>query len=520
MLVLLAVVPEFAGHTLPDTGWLLYAAGEVLDGARLYVDLIEVNPPLIVWLHTIPVRLARLTSLSPILAYRILVLATALFSVMVSARLMGRGAPAEAAEWRHVFVLLLLFGVLTLAREDYGEREHLLLALATPYILLTWLRAENVSVSRGEAAAIGAAAGVGIALKPYFVPLWLALELYLYFAARPRRLALRPESVAIVAVGSAYLAAVVLWTPQYFDIVRLMAAPYHAFLSNSPLVTALLGDGAALPLTAGLAYLALRERSRHPHLWAVLMVAIVALYGSAVLQQKGWRYHFYPSMAVAVVLLGMMVVDRRRAAPTATSRILSGAAATIALTIPLWTAADSVIKSLAPLDPRYDADPDLGRLIPLVRAHAEGGSVMVLSWSIASAYPLLNYSGVRSGSRFNSMWMLGAFYRDATMSAEPLRFRERDRMGPLETYFGNAVVEDLARERPRLILVLRPAPDHPEWRLRRLDFIAYFLRDPRFEGLFSRYRYLRETGEYWLFERLPEDAPPVQHPRRAQQPPA
>jgi hypothetical protein len=133
---------------------------------------------------------------------------------------------------------------------------------------------------------------------------------------------------------------------------------------------------------------------------------------------------------------------------------------------------------------------------------------------------LLNYSGVRSGSRFNSMWMLGALYRDATMSAKPVRFRDRDRMGPLETYFGNAVVEDLARERPRLILVLRPAPDRPEWRLRRLDFIAYFLRDSRFERLFSRYRYLRETGEYWLFERLPEDAPPVRHPRRASQPPA
>ncbi len=93
-------------------------------------------------------------------------------------------------------------------------------------------------------------------------------------------------------------------------------------------------------------------------------------------------------------------------------------------------------------------------------------------------------------------------------------------MGPLEAYLGDAVVEDLTRHRPRLIVALRPAPDRPEWHLRRLNFVAYFLRDPRFEQVFSRYRFLGETGEYWLFQRLPEDAAPVRHERRAYQPPA
>ncbi len=519
-LVLLAVVPEFSGRTIPDTGWLLYAAGELLDGATLYVDLIEVNPPLIVWLNTIPVGLARLTSQSPILVYRLMVLALALGTVALSARLVARAAAEESVEWRRVLVLLLLFGALTFAREDYGEREHLLLALVLPYVMLTWLRAEGVPVSRGEGVAIGAAAGLGIALKPYFVPLWLALELYLYARGRPRRWTLRPECVAVPAVGLVYLAAVVIRSPEYFDIVRLMAAPYHVFLSNSLPVTALLGDGASLPLVAVLAYLALRDRSRHPRLWAVLVVTVAALYLSAILQQKGWRYHFYPSMAFSLVLIGMMVIDRRQAVPTPVSRIFAGAAATITLLLPAWTAIDAVLESLAPLEARYDADPDLGRLIPMVREHAPGGKLTVLSWSIASAYPLVNYSGVRSGSRFNSMWILAAVYRDATRRPEPIQYRERGRMGPLEQYFGDAVVEDLDRERPHLLLALRPGPDHPKWGLRRLDFLAYFLRNEAFERLFARYSYLGQVGEYWLFKRLPEDAPPVLHPRRGLQPPA
>lgn len=520
LLVVLAAVPEFAGRTLPDTGWLLYAAGELLNGATLYVDLVEVNPPLIVWLNTIPVALARVASLSPILVYRVLVLALVACSIVVSGRLVERGAPEESDGWRRALVLLLLFGALTMAREDYGEREHLLLALALPFVLLTWLRADGVPMPGWKASAIGAAAGVGIALKPYFAPLWLALELYLYAAARPRRWRLRPESAAILAVGLAYVAAVVAWAPDYFDVVRLMAAPYHTFLSNSPAVTALLGDGASLPLIAGLAYLALRDRPRHASLWAVLTVAAAAMYLSAVLQQKGWRYHFYPSMAFSVALLGLMVIDRRPTAVTPVSKLFVGAATTILVFIPLWTAWDSVKEGLAPLAARYDADPDLGRLIPLVRRHAGGGTVTVFSWSIASAYPLVNYSGVRSGSRFNSMWPLAAVYRDATRSPEPIRYRERDHMGPLERYLGEAVVDDLARERPGLVLALRPGPDRPEWGLRRLDFIGYFLRDPRFKRLFSRYRYVGEVGEYWLFERLPEHAPPVRHPPRASQPAA
>ena len=66
-MVLLAVVPELRSRTLPDTGWLLYAAARMLDGATLYVDLVEVNPPLIVWLNAIPVALSRALALSPIL---------------------------------------------------------------------------------------------------------------------------------------------------------------------------------------------------------------------------------------------------------------------------------------------------------------------------------------------------------------------------------------------------------------------------------------------------------------------
>src|SRR5690606_33794299 len=41
-----------------DNGWLLYATDRWLDGEVLYRDILETNPPLIVWLYAIPTWIA------------------------------------------------------------------------------------------------------------------------------------------------------------------------------------------------------------------------------------------------------------------------------------------------------------------------------------------------------------------------------------------------------------------------------------------------------------------------------
>ena len=510
-LVLLAVVPQWLSRTIPDTAWLLYVAGRVVDGARLYVDLVDVNPPLVVWLNVPVVLAARAAGLSDVLAYRSFVLLLALVSVAACGRVL-REPLREAPGLRRWLLLLLVFALLTLSREDYGEREHLMLALALPYVLLGVTRLKREPVPWGLAAAAGLAAGVGIALKPYFVGLWLAREAcLLLWLGRGYRL--RLESLLVVLVCTAYLAAVALWSREYFDVVRLMAGPYHTFLRNSLAATALLGDGAAVPLAAMLGYAALRRHAGRPELWAVLAAATAGLYLSAVLQQKGWRYHYYPSIATGVMLLGLMALDHRRPLAGLAARAYAFIAAGVTITLGLWTVLACIVQALDPHHSRYDADPDVARLVPAVRERAGDGGFMVLSWSMASAFPLATYSGARSVSRFNHLWIPGAVYRDAIYGEGPLRYRAREEMGPLERYLGDAVVEDLEAGQPRLLLVLRPAPDQPGWGLRRLDFLKYFGQDPRFARLFARYRYVEMIGEYWLFERLPVGAPD-EPPRR------
>jgi hypothetical protein len=387
----------------------------MLDGARLNVDVVEVNPPLVVWLDLIPAALSRVLHLPAALVFSTLVALLALGSAWATSAL-SRRLFADRPGLARLLGLATVFVLLPLTREDFGQREHLFLVLAFPYLMVAALRSAGRPVGRREAIAAGVAAGAVIALKPYFVLLWLVLELGLVAQSGLLRPKLRPESVAVVAVGVVYLAAMLLWAQDYFRIARLMAGPYYEYLSNTLLVTALLGDGAVLPIVALLAVLGLRRSARVAPVWSVVAWGMAGLWLAAVLQHKGWRYHFYPAFAVALWLLVLVAADVQRPLVRRVERLYAALSVAVVIAMAAATLGACALQSVIPRDPRWDVDVDQHRLTPIVRRDAAGGSVAVLSWSIASAYPLATEAGVPVASRFPSLWSLGAIYWRAVRS--------------------------------------------------------------------------------------------------------
>lgn len=503
---------QFSSHVIPDTAWSLYVAERLLRGSRLYVDVIEVNPPLVVWLNLVPAWLGAALGVSDVLLYRLGVIALCLLSVWLCGRVLRLDFQDHDPAFRRLIVLLVLFALLPASREDFGEREHLLLALALPYALLAAVRARRVPVPTALGATAGLLAGVGIALKPYFVALWLAIEAWLFLGARIRRPAERLEGLLVALVGACYLGAVVLLTPEYLTIVRTMAGPYYRYLSNSLLITGLLGDGATIGLFALLGYVALRGTARRRELWIVLAVATAGFYASALLQQKGWRYHFYPSLATGLVLIGVMAWDGRGPLSSLARRIYSVATATAALLVPAFIALACLLQMANPHATEYEADPDLDRLLPVVREYAVGKSVMVLSSNMASSFPLVTYSGARWALRFPSVWILVAAYQKDLFRDEPLPYRRPEEKGPLERYMADAVVADFQAAKPELVLVLRSAPDRKGWGARRLDYVRYFRMDERFDRLFGDYGYVADVGQYRIYRRGLGPPPPEPRP--------
>jgi hypothetical protein len=145
------------------------------------------------------------------------------------------------------------------------------------------------------------------------------------------------------------------------------------------------------------------------------------------------------------------------------------------------------------------------RMVRLVRSHAANADVFVMSYHIRSAYPLINYSGARSGSRFPHLWILAGEYLDELKREGPLRYHERSEMGPGERYLNRAVLQDLKR-RPKLLLVFRPARDMPLNGYRRLDYVAYFSREPEIKSILQEYQLISQPGDYLVYEWAPATA--------------
>jgi hypothetical protein len=496
----LGLAAELACFVRPDMAFLLYAAGRVLDGARLYRDVVEINPPMIIALNLPPVLLGRALGVNDVLVYRVLTVAGMAGGLWLIARLSRRLAPRDEVLSGGLlilsgFVLLLLPGV------DFGQREHLLAALVLPYVVACMARAVSRPVSPAMGVVVGALAGAGFALKPQFVVLWPVMEAYFGLRSRPRGPRGSAESGAIAGVLLLYGLAIVLVTPDYVPMVRRLGHSYFEYMRLPFIEVALTAAGLPLCLTGALAFAALFRRLRHVEGAWILLLSMAASFLAGVLQGKGLPYHFYPATAFAILLLGYIILDLVRPLVTTIERLYA-AVVTASLATAFLVASGWAVTRILGRDP---IDQRNRRIVldlrDAIRRQVEHGSLLILSNNLGSVFPLVRVSGLDWASRFPHFWILAAEYQDQLVRAGPIRYRSRTEMGPAERYLNDAMYEDLLRWRPDLILVLRPAADRPPNLFRRLNYIGYFSRDPRTAALLGGYSFVEVSSEYEVYRR-------------------
>ena len=497
LLAAIGLVPQFLSRSLPDIAFLLYTAGKLLDGGRLYVDVLEVNPPLIVWLNVPVVLISRLAGMSDLLVYRIAVTGLLAASVAGCGWVLGRSPEGESIRARRILLLSIVVALFILPRLDWGEREHLTLALTLPYVLLAAVRLDGGRVPALPAAGIGLAAAVGIAIKPHFVLVWAVREGLTAMRTRSR---LTLEGLVILIGGAAYAGAAALFVPEYFSLVRSLGGAYHVYLHNSLPVTALLGDGAAMALGALLLAAALWRRTAG-NLRIMLLGTTAAFYLAAVLQLKGWRYHFYPALALGWLLVAVLAMRVRTPARTCMEGAFAAIVRATAGTVAVAAVLGCLLQAARPLDPRYDADPSIGLLLPVVSEYARGRDLIVLSPNMASGFPLTSYAGARWPQRLSNAWPLVAAYDSALRDTAKFRYRPPNGMTELERFTLRTVTDDLLAADAPVMLVLRRGPDAPGWGMRRLELLEFFSRDARFARLLSGYVPAGTVGQYDLYRR-------------------
>ncbi len=484
-------------HLNHDLSWVLYSAGEMLNGAVFGRDVIAANPPLAWYLAMPAVGLADALAIHSATAFRGFVAVLSLASLAFAWRSMSRtGSQVSAAEAR-LFLLVASYIFFVGSYRDFGQREYLALVLVLPYLLVAAARMDGRSYAPATAIAVGLAAGIGFALKPYFLAVPLLVELLGAIRARSLRVAFRCETFCLASFFGLYAVSLPLMTPDYvFGVVPAVRPVYWGF--NDSFGEVLSGIGTELLGFATAIYLAARLRCSSLQL--VLLAAAGGFLFSYLVQMKGYTYHGFPFRGLVALSLAMFLAQLFCAPAGAAARhriagLLGGVAFLAVVGINLLAVAEWYGSANRDTG---DIAAGIDRMVALVDRHAAGSDFLALSTHPYPGFPTAIYASANWGAKTNSRIFLPAVaklrHAGASGDGAVLRYAEQQAHGFLR--------HDLAML-PRLILVDGNALKHGIGEL-EFDILAFYLEDPEIRARFDGYRELKPLGGIRVFVRRRE----------------
>ncbi|WP_260483669.1 hypothetical protein [Sphingomicrobium flavum] len=466
-------------HLSHDNSWYLIATRRFMEGARLYVDIVEINPPLAFYLTVPGLALADALGLSDKAGYVTYATALATLANLWAGSIVKR---AKLDRWSSIS-LWIAAPVMTLLLpiSEYGQREHLMLAFTLPYFWAAML-GDRVRLSRAEQFAIGIAATLGFALKPYFYLAPFALALLEIGRRRSLASAFTIANLTIAAATLAYVAFIVARHPEYLaDIVPIANTVYQSFGLE---MWRRFAQPALLALLFLVAVFWLRREAFDDVAVTILIVAL-GFTANYFVQFKGWNYHILPT--AAYLLLSLIWLAPKIA------RLLREK---IALAVLLMLAA------FGTLGQQLIRGPYNSWSVQSFAQFVERPSmtILVMSTNVSAAFPLVNEVDGRWASRYPAQWLIpGAVValdradcqKDPDLCARIAAVASRARRD---------LVDDLVRYSPQLVFIdERQQKSYFEGL--PFDYAAFLAEDPRFVDTWAGYDRIGMTSGYGVYRR-------------------
>jgi len=487
-LILAVLLAVTAAVQLPlalnhDAAWHFYTSFRFIAGDRIGSDISDMNPPMAMWLFAGPAALVVATGFDPALTFKLTTLALCALCWAICSRTLANRNDVARPSLALVALGLALF---VLPGYDFGQREHLAVALTLPYILFA---GGPVSArSRRTAVLIGGLAAIGIGFKPYFLAVPLILEAYLCYRDKSFRRLWRSELVAMAFVWCIYLAAVGIIAPDYYRRqVPAALVGYGAYEVAWPVFIERMAPVIGAPaLWALLCWITVRHPIRPAQ--AVLAASLGFLI-AAVMQAKGWAYQLYPVASLLIVAGGLMLSQEQLGLRRMVSAIVLLA---IACLIP---------PAAFVLDGWRD-DGTTARVSTLTRLFENnvrpGGYVFAFMTSPRDVFPAVLESRRHWANAAGAMLYLPAYVDALSADSPPPDFAAIKAVSDAQNL---ATIHDLATRRPNIILV-----DSSNGKLglegRHFDYIGFFRRHyPQFSEVWRAYRERRPIGRFRVFTR-------------------
>lgn len=282
-----------------DTSWIITVCERMLTGDRLYVDILEVNPPMTMWMYMPAVVFARAVGIAPEVAvhgYTYL----ACFGGLGLAAYIARAAEFEDNPRLYAMLPAFLALLIVLPAYTFSQREHFGVALLLP--LLTLMAWRVKADSHGQpgfwlAVAAGLCGSVLVLVKPYYAVMIVVPAIYVAWKKRSVFSLFTVEYWVIAFVCGGYLAAVLVIYPEYLqDIVPVVVDTYM----RGRFVSWTMMFYGALYAPTLYFFLCFRPGSEVSPLVAVMVLSSIAGLGPLIYQGKGFPYHALPAFLLGL----------------------------------------------------------------------------------------------------------------------------------------------------------------------------------------------------------------------------
>lgn len=208
-----------------DVAFDLHCGESLLDGKIPYVDCIDIAPPALYYMYTIPWCISRLTSTDVVpVCLALIYLATMVSSICTLLLFRNAILPADKNEhdwlaFGPLFFAFLLFN-LTITYHA-GQRECAFVLAFWPFVIVRWLRWQYDSATKVNpiiAFTAGSALVYPLCAKPHLLIMPVALELYWLCARHFHRWRLRSNAVSVEADARAQSCTKAVF--RFQDVVR------------------------------------------------------------------------------------------------------------------------------------------------------------------------------------------------------------------------------------------------------------------------------------------------------------
>ena len=450
---LLAIVAVFVAaillrQVLPfnvDVSWWLIVSERMLDGQRLYVDILETNPPMAGSVYFLAVALARALHLRPEVVTDALILGLVAASLALTWRILRFSSLRDSAAGAPAVWAAALLTILPMY--DFGQREHLALVVLLPALAVYILRANGESVAPSAMLIAGLGAATTMNFKPYFVFAVGFCILTAAAQARDWRVLFAPENWIAAVLVVIHGICIVVFYPEYFTLIYPLVRDVYLLL-KAPLLAILLTSATALWLVAIMVALALQRRRRKPDSASLVMMAgSLGFAVSFFVQGKGWGYHAYPMVALGLLAAGWAISagDDERAG---SRRLRAGAMFVVALIFAnacLW----------------FNASVDMRQVQDQVSQLGPRPNILVLSAAAVIGHPMVRELEGTWVSRQEALWVREIVRRarmdgtiDSATAARLAGYVARERAG---------IVEDFRKRPPDVVVIDNQDSDWGNW---------------------------------------------------------